>query len=149
MNAVDFNLENLQNAILANVASTFIPTVDLEKLIEKIILLDDWHTKMQVVIELLIESKCYVNEKYLVEIVNGFYNRYLSSFFETVTEMIQSDITLVRAKESAIEDIDEMYELPSCTKGSVSLKYVDGNHSSVLRNSSLANVINQLCGNSA
>lgn len=139
-----FSLRKLENLILDNIASTCLPTLNLETFNERLFMLDDWQPKIQSLIDLLAVSECKIIEKYLLEAVTGFYNRSVATFFYSITNRIQSDVTLVRPTEASITDIDDMYELHSHTEGTVSLKYVEGNHHSVLESSSLANIVNKI-----
>lgn len=140
--AVDrFSLKKLQTRIIDNIATACLPNVNLDTFHATLNQLEEWKSKMQALIDFLAVHNYSVNEKYLVEAVTGFYIRSKSAFFYTNSEKIKSDITLVRAKEGAISDIDEMYEMPSHTEGSVSLKYVEGNHQTLLETLSLADII--------
>lgn len=72
------------------------------------------------------------------------YNR-LRILFEldiTNVQKIKSPITLIRPTEVAFVDIEEDYELSRYTESSVTLKFIEGNHTSMLDNTKLADIIN-------
>lgn len=138
------NHQQLQKAILNNIASSCLPKVILKTFNERLDLLDEWQTKIQTLIDFFAESDYNINGKSLVEAVNGFYNRVLSSLLYPISERIQSNITLIRATEATITDIEENLELNSHTEGTVTLKYVKGHHQSILERSSTTYIINQL-----
>uniref|UniRef100_A0A1B0FKG4 oleoyl-[acyl-carrier-protein] hydrolase n=1 Tax=Glossina morsitans morsitans TaxID=37546 RepID=A0A1B0FKG4_GLOMM len=57
-------------------------------------------------------------------------------------ETINSPITLIRAAEASIQNIDEDYSLQKITKGTVTVEKIEGNHSTMLDNPILSNLIN-------
>jgi fatty acid synthase len=58
--------------------------------------------------------------------------------------IIRTSITLIRPTEISTVDVDEDYGLQKVTKGDVNIKYVDGNHLTMLESPKLAQIINQL-----
>lgn len=60
----------------------------------------------------------------------------------TNVHKIRSPITLIRPTEVAFVDIEEDYELSRYTEASVTLKFIEGNHTSMLDNAKLADIIN-------
>lgn len=145
MNVDDqLNLPQLEKTILCNIAKKYLPTTNLDKFNDRLDTLIEWPNKLASLLDLLATYKCNVDEHLLSESVTGLYNRTLSSYFYPITDKIHSNITLVRATQPYIADIDEMYELQAHTEGTVSLQYVDGSHLSVMESFSLVNIINQL-----
>lgn len=138
-------IEQLQMKILNDFVTACLPTVQLDAFNERLDLLDDWQAKLQELINMLGSSDCNINERNVAQAATAFYNRCCATLFYAPTEKIKTDITLVRATDAAFNDIDEMYDLQSCTEGTVCLQYVDGNHTSVLESSSLSKIINQIC----
>ena len=54
---------------------------------------------------------------------------------------VQSPILLVRPTEVSVVDIEEDYDLSRYTDGNVSLKFVEGNHITMLDNPKLVQII--------
>lgn len=148
INANHFSLKQMEKIILSSIAASCLPISNLDFYESRLDLLDEWDTKVQALIDLLAASRYEVNEKLLREFTAAIYNRTKSTYFYSTIERIQSDITLIRAKEEVVSDIDEMYELNSVTEGTVRLKYVEGSHFSILDSSELTNIINQLLSES-
>lgn len=147
LNAINddhFTTKQLETTLLLNIASNCLPTVDLKTFNTNLNLLVEWNTKLQALIDFLTAAKFSVNEKTLLKIVTGFYNRIKAINLYTINDKIESDITLIRATKAAFADIDEMYELQSHTMGNVSLKYVEGCHFSLLESASIADIVNTL-----
>lgn len=59
-------------------------------------------------------------------------------------EAIKSDITLVRPNEAVLLDIEDDYGMSVYTKGQFNLKFIEGNHATILENPNLTEVINQM-----
>uniref|UniRef100_A0A1B0AA75 oleoyl-[acyl-carrier-protein] hydrolase n=1 Tax=Glossina pallidipes TaxID=7398 RepID=A0A1B0AA75_GLOPL len=57
-------------------------------------------------------------------------------------ETINSPITLIRAAEASIQNIDENYSLQKITKGTVRVEKIEGNHTTMLDNPILSMLIN-------
>uniref|UniRef100_A0A1A9UN38 oleoyl-[acyl-carrier-protein] hydrolase n=1 Tax=Glossina austeni TaxID=7395 RepID=A0A1A9UN38_GLOAU len=57
-------------------------------------------------------------------------------------EQINTPITLVRPTDVALRDIDENYCLQEITKGTVIVKFIEGNHTTMLDNPALTQLIN-------
>lgn len=57
-------------------------------------------------------------------------------------EKIVSPIILIRPTEVSVADIDEYYDLQECTSGKVTLKYIKGNHTTILGSNQLIQIIN-------
>lgn len=57
---------------------------------------------------------------------------------------LKSPITLIRPTQASFSDIDEDYSLHRYTEQEVNIKYVEGNHLTVLENPELTDIINSL-----
>lgn len=136
--------QQLENTILQNIALKYLPHSNLDTFNDHLDALESWHTKLRALLTLLTTAKCNVDETFLAESITGFYHRTMFSYFYPVTDKIRCDITLVRAKQAAISDIDEMYELRALTEGTVGVRYVDGNHQTVLESFAMVTIVNGL-----
>lgn len=56
---------------------------------------------------------------------------------------VKSNVTLIRASDAMLLDIDEDYGLSKVATGEVTLKCIEGNHMTVLDNDDLAEVLNE------
>lgn len=56
---------------------------------------------------------------------------------------VKSNVTLIRASDAMVLDIDEDYGLSKVTSGEVTLKCIEGNHMTILDNDELARVLNE------
>jgi len=65
-----------------------------------------------------------------------------ASFDLNGLKKIKSPITLVRPAEVSLQDIDEDYCISQLTSGTVTLKVIEGNHTTMLDNPSLSQIIN-------
>lgn len=141
----EFSEQLYEKTIIMSIAKTYLPSTDVDELAAKLQNLIDWQAKLDALIEFLTAFKCEVDSTFLRNFTTGLYHRALSTFvYPTINAMkIRSDITLVRATETTVTDIDEFYELQRQTEGKVNLKYIEGNHQTVLENSALVNFINQ------
>lgn len=103
-----------------------------------------WSDKIDRLVKCGIRSNIKYSEQYLRQMVQSFYNR-LKIVFDFNTEnvtKIQSSITLVRPTEVAVVDIDDDYELSKYTEGTINLKFIEGNHATMLDNVQLPEIIN-------
>ncbi|XP_063706400.1 fatty acid synthase-like [Culicoides brevitarsis] len=87
------------------------------------------------------------SEEYCREIVDGMMSRIKlmsKSDDEPVRGKIKSDIVLVRPTESTLNVKTEDYGLKKYTEGKVEEKIIQGNHSSMLENPALVDIINEM-----
>lgn len=57
---------------------------------------------------------------------------------------IKTSVTLIRPTEVGVADIDEDYELSRFTEGPINIKFIEGNHTTMLENELLPQLINEL-----
>ncbi|XP_059608117.1 fatty acid synthase-like [Phlebotomus argentipes] len=60
-----------------------------------------------------------------------------------MVDPVESPITLVRPTDVSVADIERDYGMAQWTKGKFHLRFIDGDHASMLRNRSLARIINE------
>lgn len=103
-----------------------------------------WSEQIDRMVEFGVKANLEYSEQYMRSMVHAMFAR-LKLVFEFDTERInkiQSSITLVRPTEVSVVDIDEDYELSKYTNGTISLKFVEGNHTTMLDNEKLWRIIN-------
>lgn len=99
--------------------------------------------KMEKFMQYVVKQDLY-SVNYAEQIVHAMYRRVrMAAFFDLDSiEQINSPIMLVRPSEVALQDIDEDYSLSKCTKGKVMVKVIVGNHTTMLDNPMLVQLIN-------
>lgn len=103
-----------------------------------------WSEQIDRLVEFGVKANIEYSEQYMRSMVYAMFAR-LKLVFEFDTEKvnkIQSSITLVRPTEVSVVDIDEDYELSKYTNGTISLKFIEGNHTTMLDNEKLWRIIN-------
>lgn len=105
----------------------------------------DWNTRIEKLIEVGINHNIY-SADYTRNMMNALFNRTKMASENNLEEhfQIESDITIIRPTEVSVMEIDEDYGLSAYTKGHVNLKFVEGNHVTMLENSKLIQIINEV-----
>lgn len=135
--------ESIQLMLIISIVQNMFPEESPEEIMLKLTECPTWEQKIDKLIEFG-RSQTEYSEHYMRSMAQALFNRLKIVFnYDTKNvKKIKSAITLVRPTEVAVVDIDEDYELSRFTEGPVHLKFIDGNHTSVLDNMSLADVIN-------
>lgn len=104
-----------------------------------------WEERVEKIIDLAKDQYLYTTD-YLRVMANCLFYRIkmVLDFQSDFKDTIKSSITLIRPTEISIVDVDEDYGLKKLTRGMVSVKYVDGNHLTMLENSKLVQIVNEL-----
>ncbi|XP_017068410.2 fatty acid synthase [Drosophila eugracilis] len=91
-----------------------------------------------------VEKQNVYSKEYSATMVDAMFRRVkmAASFDLNGIQKIKSPITLVRPSEVSLQDIDEDYCLSLLTSGKVTLKVIEGNHTTMLDNPSLSQIIN-------
>lgn len=91
-----------------------------------------------------IEKQSLYSCDYLIAMIHALFRRICSviSYDLKTFKSINTPITLVRPTEVALQDIDEDYSLKEITKGAVIVEKIEGNHTTMLDNPHLSNLIN-------
>jgi fatty acid synthase, animal type len=134
----------VQSVLLSGVFRTIFPEekADVWKIIKNN---PTWEERVDRVLELTTDQYVYSNE-YLKIMANCLFLRikmvldYKIDFKDT----IRTPITLIRPNEISIVEVEEDYGLKKLTSGDVNVKFVDGNHFSMLENPKLVQIINDL-----
>ncbi|KAI9579994.1 hypothetical protein GQX74_000782, partial [Glossina fuscipes] len=91
-----------------------------------------------------IEKQSLYSCDYLIGMIHAMFRRICSviSYNLKNFKSLNTPITLVRPTEIALQDIDEDYNLHEITKGAVIVEKIEGNHTTMLDNPHLYNLIN-------
>ncbi|KAJ6625428.1 Fatty acid synthase [Pseudolycoriella hygida] len=136
--------ESIQLMLIIAIIQIIFPTENPEELSSKIKECPTWEAKLDKLVQ-FVKSQVEFSEEYIRSITKAVYNR-LKIVFEfdtTHVKKIKSPITLIRPTEVAFTEIEEDYELSRFTEMPVTLKFIEGNHSSMLDNIKLADIVNQ------
>lgn len=144
--STDVTSEKIQLELIFNIMQVAFPGENLENIRSKMEEVETWESKLEKFSEFIKWSQHVINVEHLTTLLNGIYNRtYGAHCIETDNVVkIKSPIVLVRPTDSVVTDIDEDYELQKFTDGLVTLKFIDGNHQSMLENPNLIEIINEM-----
>lgn len=137
--------DSIQFMLVIAIVKNVFPDESSDDLIATLAGCRTWEEKVDFLVSYGKKTESKYSEQYLRMMMEALYNRLKIVFdFDTVNvKKIKSAITLVRPTEVAVVDIDEDYELAKYTEGSVSLKFLEGNHSTMLENPKLPLIINE------
>lgn len=136
----------MQLHVACAVQHAVFPAGNQEERQEKMSKFESWSDKLEALIQLAEAAKIVINESFVRNFTTGLYRRSIAAQqYSSETQLkIRSPITLIRAKTEAVSDIDEMYGLADCTEAAVTVQFIDGNHQTLLENSKLIQIINDL-----
>lgn len=139
----NFKDEDLYTLLLSSIVNQIFPEESTESASEMFMKLETLNDKMIKFMEYVNKQNLYSRE-YSEAIVVAMFNRINMAVNYNLTEIeqIKSPITLIRPSEVSMQDIAEDYELSKITKGTVTLKFVEGNHTTMLDNPTLPQYIN-------
>lgn len=87
-----------------------------------------------------------MDEKRIRQMIEGIANRIKSienlEYFSLLPK-IESKIILLRPLIGRVQSLAEDYDLSNCTNGTITVDFIDGNHNTMLSNSSLISLINK------
>lgn len=143
MNITD---EMIQHMLIINILKNGFPEDSHDEIISALAENNTWTDKINCLVQFSSKLNLEYSENYLHNLVSSLFNRLKMVFDFDADNMkkIKSSITLIRPTEVAVVDIDEDYELSKYTEGSVDLKFVEGNHATMLDNPRLAQIINDV-----
>lgn len=142
--------ESIQLMLVAAIVQNIFPDESPEDLLAALVKCPSWQDKVDYLVLYGKKAETIYSEPYLRNMMEALHNR-LKIVFSYDTEnivKIQSAITLVRPTEVSVVDIDEDYELSRYTEGAITLKFVEGNHTSMLDHPKLPILINEADPNS-
>lgn len=113
--------------------------------------LKTWPEKINRLVEFGIKANIEYSEQYLRDMVEALFARLkiVFNYEQDARDKLKSSMTLVRPTEVAVVDIDEDYELSKYTDGVINLKFIEGNHTTMLDNEKLSQIINDSDPNQA
>lgn len=139
----NFTDESVQIILLAGILRTIFPEENLD--VARVILdYPTWDERVNQILELSKDQHLY-SQEYLRTMTNALFSRIKMALhydLDIITP-IKSPITLIRPSEVSVVDIDEEYGLSKYTTGTVSLKFIEGNHITMLENHKLTQIINE------
>lgn len=146
--------DNLENDLIMVIVTHFCKSEHFDEISNKIATHDNLASKLNLVIDFsLNEFKENYSPKYLHNIVVAILNRLKvvmnlnvkdNDIAAVMDKRLKAPITLIRPTQASFADIAEDYSLHKYTEQSVSIKYVEGNHLTVLENIELTNILNDL-----
>lgn len=138
--------ETIQLELISHMMQAVFPEENLDSMRQKMEHLAGWEMKLNKLIEIIKWSQLDIQVDYFTTICDGIYNRTIAAHHSQTENVvkIKSPIVLVRPTDAIVSDIDEDYELQRYTEGLVTLKFIDGNHQSILENSKLVDIINEM-----
>lgn len=134
----------IQTLLIHAICIQIFPDANPDELFMAVLEQKTWADQLDRLVEFGKKANIDYSEQYMRDIVNAMYSRLKLVFaFDTKNvPKIKSSITLVRPTEVSVVDIDEDYELGRHTEGTVTLKFVEGNHTTMLDNEKLIQLIN-------
>lgn len=104
-----------------------------------------WESRLDKVVEMASDQYLY-SQEYLRTMANCLFARIkmVINYEPESNHVLKSPITLVRPTEISIVDVEEDYGIHKLTNGNTNVKYVEGNHLTMLENSKLVQIINEL-----
>lgn len=143
---VDAIAEKIQLELIFDIMQTVFPEENLDNIRSKLEQVETWESKLEKCTEFIKWSQHGINAEHFTTLCNGIYYRTCAIHCNETDNVvkIKSPIILVRPTEPIVLDIDEDYELQKYTEGLVTLKFIDGNHQSILENPKLIEIINEM-----
>lgn len=145
-------VEDHTDALFIVVFSQFCRAELRDSLIEKLSEIADQEQKMDLASEFLSpEIKTKYSVEYIKRLAVAITNRLKAiiglnlegdAISDVMESKLKSPITLIRPTQASFTVIDEDYRLQKYTEQPINIKYVEGNHLTVLENSELTDIIN-------
>ena len=135
--------ETIQTLVLANTINILF-NEDKDEKMKAVLSESSWETRANKLIEFSREKKVYSDE-YGWTLLNSLVNRLkltLALDLSKFSPLDKTPFTLVRPSEFSILEIEEDYGLSSLTSTKVNIKYVEGNHTTILDNPKLYEILN-------
>lgn len=138
--------EKIQLEIISQTMQTVFPEESLDNIRRKMEQIETWDKKLEKMVEFIKVAQLEIETDYFTTLCSGIYNRTIAAHHSQTDNIvkIKSPIVLVRPTDALISDIDEDYEMPRFTEGLVTLKFIDGDHQSILANPKLIDIINEM-----
>lgn len=140
-----------ENDLILIIVAYFCSTHDIAS---KLVSCNSLSAKMELVSDfILAECKINYSKQYLCKMIGALLSRLklVMKFDFEKDEMagildkpLKASITLVKPTQASCIDIAEDYHLSKFTEQNVNIKYLDGNHLTVLENTELINILNEI-----
>lgn len=138
-----FSENDVYNLLFSSIVNQIFPDETKESAAQIFQKIDNIDDKMALFMEYVEKQNVYTKE-YSKTMVTAMFNRVkmtsnldLESFGN-----LKADITLVRPAEVSLQDVEEDYCVSLLTSGKVTLKVIEGNHTTMLDNPILSQIIN-------
>lgn len=141
----DFSDETIQTMLIANSIQTVFHENDGE-ILKLVLSKPTWDSRLDKLTEFTKEHNLY-SDLYLRSILNALVNRIklvLNLNIESFKPLKHTLITLIRPTEASVIDIDEDYGTNKLSEHKINMKFVEGNHITMLENHKLTGLINDL-----
>ncbi|XP_053963784.1 fatty acid synthase [Anastrepha ludens] len=136
---------DLYNVLLTSIVKQIYPDEPHQLVILEFGKLDKLTDKMSRFMDYVSKQDLYSKE-YAHNLVNAMFQRIrmAANYDLDNIDVLTTPITLIRPAEVSLQDIEEDYCLSKITTGKVVLKVIDGNHTSMLDNPVLPQIINEM-----
>lgn len=141
----NFTENDIHNIILTNTIFTCFPKDD-GKIVKAILAEGNWDARVKKLTELYQDEKIYSID-YGVKILNALVNRMMlttSLDLKAFPVIKNTPMTLIRTTEHSLQEIENDYALEAYTENSIDIKFLEGNHATVLDNPKLIQTIDEL-----
>lgn len=136
--------EAVQVVLLNGIIRTVYPEeqIDVQQIMKEN---PTWEARVERMLDFASDQYLYSSD-YLRSMANCLFQRIkmVLDYKADPSQILRSPITLVRPTEISIVDVDEDYGVHKLTKGITAVKYVEGNHFTMLENPKLVQIINEL-----
>ncbi|EDW67835.2 fatty acid synthase [Drosophila virilis] len=139
----NFTDNDLYNLLFSSIVNQIFPEETKESAALVFHKLDTLKEKMDLFMEYVDKQNVY-SKDYSRAMVEAMFRRVKSAanFDLNSVKDLKSPITLVRPAEVSLQDIEEDYGVSKLTSGKVTLKVIEGNHTTMLDNPVLPQIIN-------
>lgn len=141
----DYTDEIIQTTLLANSIQTVFHEDD-GQIMKLVLTKPTWDSRLDKLTEFTKEHNLY-SDLYLRSILNALVNRIklvLNLNIDSFKPLKHTIITLIRPTEASVIDIDEDYGSNKLSDHKINIKFVEGNHITMLDNHKLTVLINDL-----
>ncbi|XP_011203074.2 fatty acid synthase [Bactrocera dorsalis] len=141
----DFNDNDLYNLLLSSIVKQIFPEETQELVALEFSEREELTNKMLKFVEYVNKQDLY-SEEYAKNIVHAMFRRLrmTANYDLNTSDILTTPIVLIRPAEVSLQDIEEDYCLSKITKGKIVLKVIEGNHTSMLDNPLLPQLINEM-----
>lgn len=149
--------DNLENDLIMILYMHFCNSDQLDAFIKNLVKHDKLSAKVELIADFVSpEFKATYSKPYLLNLIRAVLNRLIAlvklnvlldnkdELSAIIDAKLKSPITLIRPRQTAIADISEDYDLHKYSECEINMKYIDGNHLTVIENVELSHILNDL-----